>query len=218
MLDPFAGVGGIHQLAENGYLTAGVEIEPAWACAHPRTIVGDATALVYDNGTFDAVVTSPAYGNRMADSYDGGRDRCKVCALTTGDEECPGCDGTGFASSKRYTYRTYLGTALAENNAGGMQWGPRYRELHTAAWREVARVLKPGGLFFLNISDHYRAGRLQGVDLWHANVCGRLGFELIAQEPVVTQRSKNGANHELRDSCEWILVFRSPVSPVAAPL
>jgi hypothetical protein len=45
VLDPFAGTGGVHELI--GYETLGVELEPEWAALHPRTILGDATALPF---------------------------------------------------------------------------------------------------------------------------------------------------------------------------
>jgi len=79
VLDPFAGVGGIHNIrtALPGQIkSVGVELEPEWACAHPDTIVGDATALPFPDESFDAVMTSPCYGNRMADHHnakDGSR-------------------------------------------------------------------------------------------------------------------------------------------------
>ena len=45
VLDPFAGVGGIHSL-ENCRSTAGVELEPEWAAAHPNTACGDSAQLL----------------------------------------------------------------------------------------------------------------------------------------------------------------------------
>src|SRR3982750_3152473 len=67
VLDPFAGIGRIHQLEDldRGIITEGVEIEPEWAALDPRTRLGDATALPeHWAAAFDAVVTSPCYGNR----------------------------------------------------------------------------------------------------------------------------------------------------------
>jgi hypothetical protein len=231
VLDPFAGVGGIHQLRPD-YYTLGVELEPEWATASDDTQIGDATNLDWiQTGSFDAVVTSPAYGNRMADSYDGARDVCKKCAgsghdghlhhegevcrrtqcfgAALGMNPCTACGGTGYLKSKRYTYRISLGRELSPNNGAGLQWGDQYRAMHLAAWREAGRVLRTAGLLVINISDHYRNGHLQGVDLWHANACGLIGFELIRQIPVKTTRNGNGSNRELRDSCEWLLVFRN---------
>ena len=216
VLDPFAGVGGIHELRPE-YDTHGVELEAEWADTSPYTRQGDATDLRWiDDATFDVVCTSPAYGNRMADSYDGSGDLCKPCAGSgdcgtddNGFEPCPFCDGTGKKASTRYTYRIALGRPLTDGNGAGLQWGDAYRTIHRAAWAEAARVLRSGGLLLLNISDHYRQGQLQGVDLWHTNALGQLGFDLIRQIPIKTSRQGNGANRELRDSCEWLLVFRN---------
>lgn len=227
VLDPFAGVGGVHELAAAGYDTTGLELEADWAATHPRTVQGNATAMPFEDGSFDVIATSPCYGNRMADTYDGSRDRCTECAgsgeisaqlITSGStgiklgdpvlEECPRCAGTGLATSKRYTYRIALGHDLTDGSAAGMQWGHDYRELHRAVWSEAHRVLKPRGLLMLNISDHIRNGDPQGVDIWHASVLGELGFRLLDQRPIRTQRSKNGANREARALCEWLLVFR----------
>ena len=218
VLDPFAGVGGIHQLAAAGYATTGLEIEADWAATHPRTICADSTRMPLADASFDVICTSPCYGNRMADTYDGSRDRCTVCAgdgqarTLTGEvldgEECGSCAGTGLRPSKRYTYRIALGHDLAPGSAAGMQWGHEYRELHRAVWIEARRVLKPHGMFLLNISDHIRDRAPQGVDLWHAATLGELGFRLIESRPIITQRSKNGANRDARTLCEWLLVFR----------
>jgi hypothetical protein len=212
VLDPFAGVGGIHQLRPE-YDTHGVELEAEWAAASDHTVQGDATNLHWwPADTFDVVCTSPAYGNRMADSYDGGNDTCKRCdglgATDRAGYPCTACEGTGKKASRRHTYRIALGRPLTDGSAAGLQWGDRYRLVHRDAWAEAARVLRPAGLLLLNISDHYRGQQLQGVDLWHTNVLGQLGFNLIRQIPIKTDRLGDGANRDLRDSCEWLLVFR----------
>jgi SAM-dependent methyltransferase len=218
VLDPFAGPGGIHQLAADGYATTGIEIEADWARSHPRTICADSTRMPIADASFDVVCTSPCYGNRMADTYDGSRDRCTACAgdgqarTLTGavlaGEPCDACAGTGLRPSKRYTYRIALGHDLTDGSAAGMQWGHDYRELHRSVWTETRRVLKPRGLLLVNISDHIRDRAPQGVDLWHAATLGELGFRLVESRPIVTQRSKNGANRDARTLCEWLLVFR----------
>lgn len=65
VLDPFAGTGRIHRLARPDLETVGVEIEPEWAAQHPNTVVGDALHLPFPDESFDAICTSPTYGNRM---------------------------------------------------------------------------------------------------------------------------------------------------------
>lgn len=71
ILDPFAGVGGVHALRDDGYDTIGVDIEPEFAACDARTTEGDSTkltsipALAGHIGRVRVIVTSPAYGNRM---------------------------------------------------------------------------------------------------------------------------------------------------------
>lgn len=96
ILDPFAGTGRVHSLGSN---TWGVEIEPEWASMHPRTIVGDALHLPFAAKSFDAVITSPTYANRLADHHEAK-------------------DG-----SVRHSYRHDLGRPLHPSNSGQLQWG-----------------------------------------------------------------------------------------------
>lgn len=144
VLDPFAGVGTIHALGATlaGRRTVGVELEPEWAAAHPNTLVGDATALPFADDTFDAVATSPAYGNRMADSFVA-RD-----------------------SGRRAFYSLALGRRLSPGSGTALQWGEAYRELHARATGEMVRVVKPGGLILVNIKDHRRNHEVVPVTDW----------------------------------------------------
>jgi tRNA G10 N-methylase Trm11 len=50
VLDPFAGIGGVHYLDQFGFPTVGVEIERDW-CNHARTVQADATALPFADST-----------------------------------------------------------------------------------------------------------------------------------------------------------------------
>jgi tRNA G10 N-methylase Trm11 len=186
VLDPFAGVGGVHALQ---WETVGVEIESEWAAQHPGTVVGDSTRLLelFDRESFDAVATSPAYGNRMADSYAG--------------------DAKG---TRRFTYRISLGRVLSPRNGGGMQWGDEYRALHEAVWRQCWAALKPGGWMLVNVSNHIRGGVEQPVVEWHTATLIGLGFLLDEVRPVGTRRMRYGANGRLRVDSEKILVFRRP--------
>lgn len=180
VLDPFAGVGKIHELNAD---TVGVELEPEWADMHPQTIVGDALALPFDDETFDVVATSPVFGNRMSDHHEARDD------------------------SKRITYRHQLGRKLHPNNAGQLQWGEKYRLFHAEAWAEAVRVLKPGGRFVLNVSDHIRSGVVQKVVEWHVDELQRLELQLVSDIEVPTRRMGFGANRNVRVEHEHVVVF-----------
>jgi tRNA G10 N-methylase Trm11 len=195
VLDPFAGIGRIHQLREpitiSGmdpddwvmWETIGVEIEEPWARQNPFTRVGNALALDFPDGIFDAVVTSPTYGNRMADHHVA-KDK-----------------------SHRRTYKHYLGQDLSPENSGQLQWGQEYRDFHQRAWEEVRRVLAPGGIFIINIKDHQRNKRRAHVSNWHYQTIKALGFELVDVRRVGTPGYRYGENREVRYP-ERLLVFR----------
>ena len=182
VLDPFAGTGRIHQLENRE--TVGIEIEPEWANQHPDTQIGNALDLPFADQTFDAVATSPTYGNRLADHHNNQ-------------------DG-----SERRSYTHDLNRPLDPNNSGDLQWGDEYKTFHRKAWTEAVRVLKPGGKLVLNISDHIRDGKAQGVPAWHANTLGQLGLELVTAEPVPTPRQRHGENAGARMDAEWVYTFQ----------
>lgn len=219
VLDPFAGVGRVHELAtELQHLTVGVELEREWAAAG-GSLCADATRLPFSSASFDVVATSPCYGNRMADTYDGSRDRCTDCAGSGVDSDegnpCETCDGTSYAPSRRSTYRISLGHELTSGSAAGLQWGEAYRELHRAAWGEARRVLRPGGLLVVNVSNHVRGGRVPRVVEWHLSTLLALGLYLVHVETIGTARMRYGANYGARVEHEHVLVLRR--SPWADP-
>lgn len=190
ILDPFAGVGGVHNLYPQ-YDTVGIEIEPEWATQHPRNICGDSRTLAKllplhgISIPVDAIVTSPGYSNRMSDNYSG--------------------DPKG---SKRYTYRIFLGRELDDNNGAKYNWGSSYRRLHAEVWSQCVNVLKPGGFMFLNISNHIRAHAEVPVVEWHLSTLFELGFFLDDLISVETKRMRHGENHQARVPNEKIAVLR----------
>jgi SAM-dependent methyltransferase len=186
VLDPFAGTGRIHQLADQGWDTVGVELEPEWANLHPRTIVGNALALDFGAGAFDAIATSPTYGNRMADHHNA------------------------YDPQTRRTYTHDLGRELHPANSGALQWGDEYRAFHQQAWLEAVRVLRHGGRFVLNVKDHIRDGCWVDVAGWHVDQLVKLGLTVAAIRPVAAEGFRLGANSPARVGAELVIALDRP--------
>lgn len=185
LLDPFAGSGRIHELRNDFRHTWGVEIEPEWAAEHPCTIVGNALDLPFADRTFSAVITSPTYGNRMADHHEARDD------------------------SQRYSYKHTLGRMPHPRSSSTMQWGTSYRAFHSVAWHEVYRVLKRRGKFVLNVKDHYRDHKLVRVVAWHERECQRAGFAYLRHIKVPVTTLRHGANRK-RVLYESVMLFVKP--------
>lgn len=190
VLDPFAGVGGVHWLQDNfpdsGRKTVGIELEPEWALAHKRTIIGSALKIPLADESVDVIATSPAYGNRMADHHDA-RD-----------------------SSRRNTYRHALGRPMSDGSGAVLQWGESYRHFHWVAMCEAHRTLKRKGLHIWNVSNHIRQGQEMRVVEFYEGCLRRLGCQVIGKYPIKTRRQKQGANHHLRVEYEYVVVARRP--------
>lgn len=201
LLDPFAGVGKVHRLADATRRFVGVEIEPEWAREHPGNLIADALHLPFRDEAFDGAVTSPCYGNRMADSHNAR-------------------DGSLRRSYTHDLQRTVGDTSrkLHPANSGTLYcWQPAYWRFHASAWEEVFRVLRPGAQFFLNVSDCYRTVKRHGVPErrrehvvdTHLRLCLSIGFDLVDRHAVDTPRMRYGENDH-RVEAETVLEFRRP--------
>lgn len=204
VLDPFAGVGKVLDLAtgRDDLKISCVEIEKEWCNEialrgrHLGMWVADNIACCdffkwaksIPTGFYDAVVTSCTYGNRMADHH----------TVSPADRSTQG----------RNTYTHKLGRDLTANNSGAMQWGDDYRTFHVNAWCACYRLIRPGGMMIVNVSDHIRRGERVGVVQWHEYALNLAGFELVERRRVATPRNGLGANGGTRVAYEVVLVMR----------
>ena len=188
VLDPFAGTGKLAKIKELGFDGVVVcnELENEWVNSSPYPVdewhIGDARILSWAVG-IDAICTSPAYGNRMADSHNA-KD-----------------------NSRRITYTHYIGRKLTDGNSGAMQWGDRYKKLHQDVWEQCWKILPFGGKLIVNISNHIRSGVEVDVVGWHKECIRGIGFDLVDHIRVETPRMRFGANAQKRIQHESILVF-----------
>ena len=188
VLDPMAGTGKISLIREHGYdgdIYCNDILD--WGDLKSddvRWTFEDAAALPYEDASFDAICTSPVYGNRMSDHFNSK-------------------DG-----SKRLTYRHGFGEELSKDNTGRMQWGKKYQQKHAEIYKECRRLLKNEGTFIVNVSDHIRAGEVVPVAKWHEQALIDAGFALVERREIETPRMGFGANAKARVQYEIIMVFR----------
>lgn len=190
ILDPFSGTGKIFLLQNwlKDVEIFGVEIEHEWACIG-GSMVGNALCLPLADNSFDAICTSPTYGNHMADQSRG-----EI--------------GNRIHKAKTNKYFAHLGRKMHSDNSGKLHWNKGYQEFHIRAWCEVARVLSNGGVFVLNIKNHIRNGQEQFVTEWHVETLLSLGFVLVEHVTVNVPSTRFGRNSEKRMAFESIILFR----------
>ena len=191
VLDPMAGTGKLSLIRKYGFagkvFCNDIEndwIDPKYGVAMWTTC--DAAALPYPDKHFDAICTSPTYGNRFADKYS------------------PDATWTHMG------YSHSLKRSLHPANTGQMQWGDDYRSKHEQIYRECVRVLRSGGLFIVNISNHIRGGKEIFAVEWHCETLISLGLTFLLDRTISTPRMCRGKNREARVIHEHILVLEKP--------
>lgn len=236
VLDPMGGVGNIHRIAASNVETVANEIErPFVDVAHQLwpdrlTVQGDAGALGFADGAFDAVMVSPDFGNRLADHHKA-KDPC-ACRKVRDEhgkvvevrpEPVPGCstcDGTGRSLRRSYLedLRRLTGDGdyelTAGSSAGSYAWQDAYWKHQRRYWSEAWRVLRPGGLIAIDVKDAVRTvkGERRTVLVVHGHreILTGLGFEIEGDVPLDCDGLRFGANHELRVDGHVIIVGRRP--------
>lgn len=194
ILDPFAGTGKIGILKEKGFRGKIIcnEIEPDYhqLCKYPidEWHIGDAAKMNWAaENQIDQIITSPTYGNRMADAW------------------------VPKDQSKRISYTFWMGHPLNDQNTGRMQWGQAYQQKHRDCYWEFYRVLKSGGNLFVNLSNHIRKGQEIDVVGWHLNLLTtEFGFNYCGKIKIETPRMRFGKNHEKRIDHEVLLLLTKP--------
>jgi SAM-dependent methyltransferase len=186
ILDPFAGIGGIFKLLEYdpSLEISAMELEPEWALQDERITLGDSRSLPWPNNYFDAIATSVAYANRMADRLTSSK-----WALT------------------RVTYAAALRRDLTEGNLAAERWGDKYRRGTIEVLTECDRVLRRGGRFVLNCKNHYRNNELIDVTGWYIEELSKFGYELIGHKRVPLRGMRYGKSYSVRVDYESVVVM-----------
>lgn len=195
ILDPMAGtmerLAVLEDPARGWHLVHGVEYEPEWVegYKHPRLVCGDARSLPFPNEHFDAIIVSPSYGNRDADR--------------TGD---------WWDNVDRKTYAGALGRNVTAGSLCVPFEDPEYKIGHTLAWCEAVRVLKPYGLFVINLKNHIKQGQIVRVSQWHREVLrDLLRLREIDDTAIPTTGRLSGENYKVRaENAEKIYIYSKP--------
>ena len=189
ILDPMGGTGKAGLLKKFNTNIKGVTInelerewsEQAYNNGVDIVITGDARNL---SGLYDCIVTSPPYGNRMADNFKARKP-----------------------DSMRRGYVGDLGRQVSAGSVCCKHFGKGYEE-------EMASILDAimdkvvFERFILNVSNFIRQFKEVNVVSWYKDYFINRGLKLTAEEKVITRRQKGvGANTHLRAPEEYVLVF-----------
>lgn len=189
IVDPMAGVGKVVNLGPD-YKYLLNELEPEWANQIDDmydVTVGDAKDMTIPSDINTAIVTSPPYGNRMADFFKS----------QTRPESMKG------------RYGGDLGRRLTEGSTASKKFGDEYRVMMSEIYTALTDQMCSGQLFILNVSNFIRSYKEVNVVGFYLDLFTTMGFTLDALYPVVTpRRGGTGANQDLRVDHEVIMLWR----------
>ena len=188
ILDPFAGIGTTAEYFTE-HDVVGVEIEKEWASQNKNTICGDSLVEIPKLGKFDAIITSPCYGNRMADDFNQSKENTR----------------------KYITYKHFLERKLTEGTTANLHFGRKnklYEEFHKNIWKVSVDSLKDEGLFILNCKDFISNGEVMKVTKWHINTLKSFGLTHVKTVKVKSKGMRFGANYNLRLDYEYVVCLK----------
>ena len=136
---------------------------------------------------FDAVLTSPTYGNRMADDFEASD------------------------ISKRITYRHKLGRKLSKGTTSNLHYGrknKKYEDFHTKIWKVCVDVLKDDGVFILNCKDFISSGTVMEVTQWHVDILESYGLSVVEYTRVPSRGMRFGSNSQQRIDYENVVCLK----------
>lgn len=195
ILDPMAGtlerLSCLEKPGRGYHLVWGVEYEQPWVegYPHPRLIQGDARKLPFEDEFFDVIVVSPSYGNRDSDRT-----------------------GEWWDNADRKTYAGALGRNVSEGSLC-VPFGEEYRIGHALAWCEAVRVLKPNGLFVINLKNFIAKGVIVRMSQFHRDALRMLGLEELDDTSIPTRGRPSGENADVRaEDTEKIYIYTRPAS------
>lgn len=202
LLDPMAGKGKILDLGDGAWLhdprwrLHASELEPEWCAADHRIRRAEASDELARCARWPltAIVYSPPFGNRMADTYLP-----------------PPTD-----TSVRHTYTVALGRPPTPGSAAALYWGGEYRGAMWKIYRSTAEAAGDSTLVIVEIADHVEDGRLVNVTDWTRWALQQAGLRWIGDEIWRTRPVRyDQSSHRVHDR---LLCFRGHQRPGAAIL
>lgn len=172
------------------------ELEPEWGMQSvdygvDEILIGDARDLRL---SVDCIVTSPPYGNRMADNFKAGSK------------------GGKSPTSMRKMYAGDLGRTPSAGSVCCLHFDKGYQEEIMSIYDSIISNCS-FKRFVINVSNFVRQFKIVKVVDFFENYFNLKGFRLMAKIPVKTKRQKGvGANTELRVSHEIIMVFEKVIA------